>query len=71
MMMLFFLLSGRTGSDWRTFELVLTFWLKGHLSSASHVPLMTTKNSDRCVPRPVPSPLKYNLRHILYPYLLE
>lgn len=63
---------GRTGSGGgRPTSCLLTFWLKGHLSSASYLPLMTTKNRDRCVPRPVPSPLKYNLRHILYPYLLE
>lgn len=43
----------------------VTFWLKGHLSRASHLPLITTKKSERWVPLPVPSPFKYKRRHIL------
>lgn len=37
---------------------VFTFWLKGHLSRASLWPLITTKNRDKWLPRPVPSPFR-------------
>lgn len=35
-----------------------TFWLKGQRRSASLGPFITTKNRDRWVPRPVPSPFR-------------
>ena len=35
---------------------MVTFCLNGQRSNASYSPRVTTKNSDRCVPLPMPSP---------------
>jgi len=45
-------------SKYACFFMSFTFWLKGHLSRASLSPLITTKNKDRWLPRPVPSPFR-------------
>jgi len=43
--------------DWSR-SIKVTLYSKGHLSIASYSPLMTTKNNDKCVFLPMPSPFK-------------
>ena len=46
-----------------------TLLSKGHFSRGSYSPLIRTKNTDKWVPSPMPSPFRYALIHILYPFL--
>ena len=48
-----------------------TLQSKGHFSSASYSPFMTTKNRERWVLYPEPSPFRQARIHILYPFLMR
>ena len=58
------------GPAWPPLWLMGVWLVNGHCSKLSYLLFMTTKNRDKCVFFPMPSPKGYKRKHTLYPYLL-